>query len=152
MLRLFLVLVFIIKPVQSYGQDLEVKNAWIRATLAGQRVAAGFATIQNARGLSLVEVSSPAAQTVEMHHMFMEHGVMNMRKMDRVDADANGMITFEPSGQHIMLIGINHPMQAGEKVVLTMTFVSNIVPYDRVPVNVEFSIINGAHAQKWHHD
>jgi len=64
--------------------QVEIENAWARATPPAARVAGGYLVIRNAGPAPdrLIGASSPAAARVEMHVMGMENGVMKMRQVE----------------------------------------------------------------------
>ena len=51
-----------------------------------------------------------------------EGGMSQMREMPTVDVKAGGTVSFEPGGKHIMLVGLSHPLVAGDSFPLTLTF------------------------------
>jgi copper(I)-binding protein len=54
--------------------------------------------------------------------MTMDGGVMKMRPLDGLEVPANQPVTLKPGGVHIMLQGLNEPLQAGKFFPLTLTF------------------------------
>jgi hypothetical protein len=54
--------------------------------------------------------------------MTMEGSVMKMRPLAGVDVPANQPVALKPGGTHIMLEGLNEPLQAGKSFPLTLTF------------------------------
>ena len=102
--------------------ELEVTNAWARATPGKAENGAAYLTIQSPTPDRLVAVSSPAAKKAELHTMSMEGMVMKMRPLAGLDIPAGQPVTLKPGGQHIMLEGLNAPLREGQSFPLTLTF------------------------------
>ena len=54
--------------------------------------------------------------------MSMSGTVMQMRPLAGIDIPAGQPVTLKPGSEHIMLIGLNHPLQEGQSFPLTLTF------------------------------
>jgi periplasmic copper chaperone A len=102
--------------------QVEIKDAWARATPGKAENGAAYLTIETPAPDKLVAVSSPAAKKTTLHTMTMDGGVMKMRPLDGLDVPANQPVTLKPGGIHIMLQGLNEPLQAGKSFPLTLTF------------------------------
>ena len=102
--------------------QVEIKDAWARATPGKAENGAAYLTIETPAPDKLVAVSSPAAKKTTLHTMTMDGGVMKMRPLDGLDVPANQPVMLKPGGIHIMLQGLNEPLQAGKSFPLTLTF------------------------------
>ena len=69
----------------AQGGDVEIKNAWARATPGGAQTAAVYVTITSPADDRLTGVSTPVAKEAQLHSMSMDGGVMKMRQVDSVD-------------------------------------------------------------------
>jgi copper(I)-binding protein len=111
-------------PVTAVG-NLEISGGFARATLPNAPVGGVFFTITNT-GTSddrLVSVTSPAADTGQMHEMSMQGEVMKMRELpDGIAIPAGASVTLEPSGLHVMFMGLKAPFVEGQSVKVTLTF------------------------------
>ncbi len=103
----------------AYAGDIQVRNAWARATAPGQDTAMVDLVITSAHRAKLVGFSSKACKTAEMHSMTHEDGMMKMREVQAIDLPA-GRMSFQESGYHLMLVGLYSPLKAGERVPLTL--------------------------------
>jgi copper(I)-binding protein len=105
--------------------DLVITRAWSRATPGGAKVAGGYLTIEN-RGHSterLQSASATHALRTEIHEMAVNDGVMTMRPLDRGLAIAPGqVVTLAPGGGHLMFIGLDGPLHAGDQMPVTLSF------------------------------
>ena len=108
--------------VLAQTNQLEVSNAWARATPGKAENGAAYVTIVSPTADRLVSVSSPAAKKAGLHSTTMDGGMMKMRPLAGVDVPANEPVTLKPGGMHIMLQGLNEPLQAGKSFPLTLTF------------------------------
>ena len=102
--------------------EVEIKDAWARATPGKAETGAAYLTIQSPVADRLVSVSSAIAKKAELHTMTMEGSVMKMRPLNGIDVPANQPVTLKPGGVHIMFMSLNEPLQAGKSFPLTLTF------------------------------
>ena len=102
--------------------QLEVSDAWARATPAKAENGIAFLTIRSPTSDRLVLVSSPVARKAELNTMEMSGMVMKMRPIASLDIPAGQPVTLKPSGEHIMLMGLNGPLREGQSFPLTLTF------------------------------
>ena len=102
--------------------QVTVEQPWSRATPPGAEIGAGFMTLKNAGASAarVVGASSPAAARVEMHVTTHEGNVMQMREVPAYEVPAGGTFVLAPGGAHLMLFGLKRPLQAGERVPLTL--------------------------------
>src|SRR5947209_20516151 len=87
--------------------ELEINNAWARATPGKSENGAAYLTIQSPTADRLVSASSPVAKKAELHTMSMQGMVMKMRPVSGVDVPAGQPVSLKPGGEHIMLIGLD---------------------------------------------
>jgi copper(I)-binding protein len=102
--------------------QLEVSDAWARATPGKAENGAAYLTIRSPTADRLVSASSPAAKKAELHTMEMAGMVMKMRPLAGLDIPAGRPVTLKPGGEHIMLMGLNTPLREGQSFPLTLTF------------------------------
>ncbi len=111
----------------AYAQSsspIVISHAWARATPASAPNGAVYLTITN-HGTTddrLTGASTAVASKAQMHITLNENGVMKMRPMADVPIKAGGSAQFKPDGMHIMLLGLKHPLKAGDTFPLTLTF------------------------------
>ena len=103
--------------------QVQIENAWARATPPGAKVAAGYMTIRNGGAADrLVSVSSPAAAKVETHTTVKDGDVSRMREVKGYVVPAKGTLELAPGGSHLMLVDIKAPLKEGDKVPLVLRF------------------------------
>ena len=102
--------------------QLEVSNAWARATPAKAEYGVAYLTIRSPTADRLLSASSPAAKKAELHTMEMAGMVMKMRPLPGLDIPAGQPVALKPGGEHIMLIGLQQPLREGQSFTLTLNF------------------------------
>lgn len=118
-----LLLLFCSLPAFAAGQ-VEVSNAWARATLPGQDVGGVYLDVKSERDAKLTGVKSALAEKATIHSMKIENGMMEMRAVSVVELPAGKTVKLDPGGMHLMLLGLKKPLVPGAKVPLTL-FVEN---------------------------
>ena len=108
--------------VLAQTNQLEVSNAWARATPAKAENGAAYVTIVSPTPDRLLSASSPAAKKAELHTMEMAGMVMKMRPIAGLDIPAGQPVALKPGGEHIMLIGLQQPLREGQSFTLTLNF------------------------------
>lgn len=100
--------------------QVTVKDAWVRATVAGQKATGAFMEIADPAGGRLVSASTSVAGVTELHEMSMEGTTMKMRAVPGIDLPAGKAVELKPGGLHVMLMDLKQPLSAGESVALTL--------------------------------
>jgi len=106
--------------------DLKISETTIAPTRPGQPSAAAFLTIQNngkaPDQLIGVLIGSEIATRGELHTMKHENGMMMMREVPGFKLDTGKIVALKPGGDHLMLIGIQKPLEEGQQIPLTLVF------------------------------
>lgn len=102
-----------------------ITGAWARATAPGQPVGAAYMTIASPVGLTLQSIDTSAAKSVEVHTMDHRNGVMRMRAVPTLRVAAGVPVQLAPGGMHLMLMGLQQPLKAGDTLRLKMTFATD---------------------------
>lgn len=109
----------------ALASDIMIMNAEAPASLSpAVRTGAVYLMLMNhgASNDKLVKVTTPAAETAEVHETIMDGDVMKMRPVDALEIPAGGSITLQPGAMHIMLVGLKAPLKEGDVVPLELTF------------------------------
>lgn len=107
---------------------VSIKDAWVRPTNPGQEVGAAYMTLTSSQNLELLSAVSDVTDSIEVHSMTMEHGVMKMRRLDTLPLEAGKPYHLSPGGFHLMLFDLKKPLVIGEKVNFILTFKSKNNP------------------------
>ncbi len=107
-------------PIPAISQ-VTVSDAWVRGTVAGQKVTGAFMQLTSVADAALVDVATPMAKFVEIHEMKKDGGMMKMQAIDRLPLPAGKPVGLEPGGYHVMLFDLKQPLKAGDIVPLTLT-------------------------------
>jgi copper(I)-binding protein len=101
-----------------------IDDPFARAVPPGQPNSAVFMALTNTGDAqrALVAAESDAAATVELHTHTMTDGMMQMRRIERIDLPAGERVTLKPGGLHVMLIGLAEQLTPGMDVALTLIF------------------------------
>ena len=104
--------------------DIEVTDAWARAPIGAMKASAAYMTIVNhgSRDDRLVGARTPVTDKAALHTHSMAEGVMRMRPVEAIALPAGGRAVLEPGGDHVMLMGIEQPLAAGDRIPLTLVF------------------------------
>ena len=106
-----------------YAQTVEVKDAWVRATVPGQKATGAFMKITAKDGAKLVAASTPAAGVAEVHEMKMEGDVMKMRAVQGgLELPAGKTVELKSGGYHVMLMDLKATLAKDSTVPLTLVF------------------------------
>lgn len=109
---------------ETAGGLIGVEHVWARATPKGAPNAVVYLTIINRGEVSdsLIGVSSPAADNVQIHQASNENGVSKMRALDALDVLPGTSVKLQPSGIHLMLLQVKQQLKEGETFPLTLNF------------------------------
>lgn len=104
------------------AQTVDVKDAWARATVQGQKASGAFMKLTAKQATRLVSVSSPVAGIVEVHEMKMEGDVMKMRAITGLDLPPGQTVELKPGGYHVMLLDLKTALRADQTIPVTLLF------------------------------
>ena len=130
-------------PVGAQAQTVEIKDAWIRGTVGGQRASGAFMNLTSRAPARLVAASSPVAGTVEIHNMRMDGGVMRVFAVDGVELPANRTVKLAPGDYHLMLMDLKRTLKPGERAPLRLTFELAGGKRETIELDVEVRQITG---------
>ncbi|MCL3880953.1 copper chaperone PCu(A)C [Marivita sp. GX14005] len=121
--------------------EIEVSDAYARSASPMAKTGAAFMILRNtgAEDDRLVDVSSDIAAKVELHtHEENAEGVMRMIHVEEgFDLPAGGETVLQRGGKHVMMMGLNEPLDEGKTVSITLTFEKAGDMVVDVPVDLE---------------
>jgi periplasmic copper chaperone A len=115
-------------PVQAADYDvgsIHITAPWARATPKGASSGAAYVTIANEGTVAdrVTCVSSGVSAACQIHTMAMERGVMKMRPVEGgLEIKSGETVTLKPSGLHLMLVDLKHPLEQGKVFEATLQF------------------------------
>lgn len=126
-------LLAILHGCQDHGPPgLKVMDPWARAMMIqgveGQEGAGGnsavYLILRNEGGVAdtLLGGASEAARAVEIHESYLEDDVMRMREVGPLEIPGGESVTLKPGGLHVMLLGLQESLVAGDSLSLTLEF------------------------------
>lgn len=105
------------------GDAPAITGAWARATAPGIDVGAAYMVIEGgSRSDRVLNVSSPRAAMVHLHTVEERDGVATMRALEAIEVPAGQRIELAPKGLHLMLMGLDGPLVAGQSFPITLRF------------------------------
>lgn len=106
-----------------YAQNVDVKDAWVRTSVQGQKATGAFMKITAKEGSTLVSVATPVAGVAEVHEMKMDGDVMRMRALPNgLALPAGKTVALTPGGYHVMLMDLKAALPKDSTIPLTLTF------------------------------
>lgn len=105
--------------------QLQIIHPYISAPPPAAKSAAGYVVIAN-EGTTpdrLIAVETPIAAMATLHVTdFGADGVARMQALDGLEIAGGEIVTLEPGGMHVMLMGLTAPLKAGDTVPATLVF------------------------------
>ena len=98
--------------------SMVITQPWARATPKGASTGAAYMTITNTGSAPdrVSCVSSDASAECQIHIMAMDSGVMKMRRIEGgLEIKPNETAAFKPSGLHLMLVHLKHPLDRARR-------------------------------------
>jgi copper(I)-binding protein len=113
-----------VRAMPAQATSLKVTDAWVREMAAGRTVTAVFLELTNAGAAErrLVRGATTAADTLELHEMKRDGGMMRMSPVPQISIPAGETVSLRPGGLHLMLFGVKRPLAAGDTIRVTLTF------------------------------
>ncbi|MEQ8301585.1 MAG: copper chaperone PCu(A)C [Hyphomonas sp.] len=111
------------KPLPEGVSVIEVADAYVVMPAEGRDIAGGGMVI-TVRGEDekLVAASADFADSVEIHTMSMEGGMMKMRRLDSLPVSEDEPLVLERGGNHLMFFGVSPDIAIGDSVDIVLTF------------------------------
>lgn len=136
------------------AQTVDVKDAWARPTVQGQKATGAFMKLTAKDGAKLVAVSSPVAGVSEVHEMKMDGDVMKMRAVaGGLDLPAGKAVELKPGGYHVMLMDLKVALVKDTTIPLTLVFkdAKGVETKTELTVPVSMTAVVGASAPMGEH-
>lgn len=104
--------------------DVMIHDGWARASLGNAPNSAAYMTlmIDGDATDKLIAVSTPLAETAELHTHMMNDGIAKMRPVEAIEVAPGEPTVLQPGGLHVMLMGLKGKLNEGDALPLTLTF------------------------------
>jgi copper(I)-binding protein len=107
-------------PTESAACALTVMDPWVKATDMEMTGAFGMVENPTDADITVVSASSPSAGMMEIHEVVDQDGSMVMQQKEGgLVVPANGSATLQPGSDHLMLMQLPAPIEAGDEVEIT---------------------------------
>lgn len=105
-------------------RPVEVRDAWARAADSAAVTAVYFTVLNHESSpVTLVSVTSPAAESVTLHETMQMEGMVHMMPLDSAQTIAAGdSLVLAEGAKHLMLTGLRRTLVGGDTVALALTF------------------------------
>ncbi|ODA90638.1 hypothetical protein ATY41_09450 [Leifsonia xyli subsp. xyli] len=124
------------------ADGVQVSKAWVKA--AGSGMTAAFGDVKNTGSGTAIVVgaTSSAASSLQLHETVTKNGAETMQEAKSgFRIPAGSTLHLAPGGSHIMLMGLKAPLEAGQKISVTLRFSDGSTSPVAVPVK-DFSGAN----------
>jgi copper(I)-binding protein len=103
--------------------EVEVRDAWSRATTPGMPMGAIYAEFRNTGGrdMGVDSIKTSVAKLAEIHESVEIDGMMRMREIVPFTIPAGETVKLQPGGKHIMLMGLKNALREGQKARIEIT-------------------------------
>lgn len=121
MLKQLITALFVLAAASAHAQ-VDVTDAWARATGPGQKATGVFMNLTAKKATRLVGVKTELTPVAEVHEMKMDKDVMKMQAVKALDLPAGQTVSLKPGSLHVMLMDLKAPVAEDSHVVLTLLF------------------------------
>lgn len=133
----------------AWAAGVQAHDAWVALTPPGAHATAGFMTLHNGgeADVDLVAAAADGFDAVELHRSFNENGMHRMVEQERIAIPAGEAVRLAPGGYHIMLIGLQRPLEEGDSVPIELTFDNGSRLVVEAPIKRRSQAMGGAHSE-----
>ena len=117
-----LIAAFCLLATASAQAQVDVTDAWARATGKGQKATGVFMNLTAKKATRLVGIKTDLTPIAEVHEMKMEQDVMKMQTIKALDLPAGQTVSLKPGSFHVMLMDLKAPVEEDSHVIVTLLF------------------------------
>ena len=110
-----------VKPEKDGGVAIEMVSGVIHTAPPGSKVNAGYGILKNNtdKDIILKSFRSPVFDNTEAHSMeYSDAGTAKMRHLKELKIPANGELSLESGGLHLMFIGMRRDIAVDEEIMI----------------------------------
>lgn len=126
-MRLAIIAIVTTLALASCGEDdarVITEEGFIRLPASGSNMSAAYLSVVRGENDRLVGARIEGVDRTELHTVSEDEGIMRMRQVDGYDLSAGEPLVLKPGGKHLMLIGIDEPLDEGDEREVTLLFES----------------------------
>ena len=115
---------------------ITVSDPYIPAMPSGQPNGLAYMELTNGsdQDIEVVGAEGTISKVIELHTHIMQDGMMQMKRVEKIDLPAGKTVQLKTGGLHVMLIGLNQDLVPDTKVSLTLVFSDGSKKELEVPV------------------
>ncbi|WP_084039098.1 copper chaperone PCu(A)C [Demequina sp. NBRC 110053] len=104
--------------------EITITDPWVKAVDEGMTAAFGELTNGTDQAIVLVAASTDASPMIELHETVTgdDGAAMMQQKEAGFTIEPGESLLMEPGGNHIMLMGVEEPIEVGAEVDFTLSF------------------------------
>jgi hypothetical protein len=120
------------EPV-PHRHPVQLRDAWVRAqpSASGMSVLYGTLANESDREWVITRVMCERVRRPEIHETVVENDVARMRRVSELRLAKDERVELRPGGLHLMLMGLEAPLQPGEYLYCTFLAGDVVVARDR---------------------
>jgi len=100
--------------------DPIVSMAWVGESIPGQTTATLQLNLTTMKAVNLMSVSSPMAESIEIHSLMMHKGAMKLQVVNNLPLAEHRTTKFGSRGLFLMMTGIKQPLKTGDRVPVSL--------------------------------
>jgi copper(I)-binding protein len=122
-------LAYMYLSVSRPDNKIQVVDAWSPAAPPTMAMHAGYLSLQNhsSDSIELVEVSSVAYESIEIHQSLSIDGVLSMRMLPSLSVEPRAKVQFKSGGLHLMMRKPLAPRPLGGSFPVSFKFADGAV-------------------------
>jgi len=107
----------------SQGNNLQVKNQWMRPEAKGMGTALYF-EVENPTDKpdTLYKVTSDVSNMIQLHETYTKDELMGMREVGEFVIEPKSSIELKPGGYHIMVMKLKRDIKKGDVIEFNLLF------------------------------
>ena len=119
-----------------FGADVEIDEAYARASIPNVPNSAAFFVIKNNsdKDIAITSANSDIAEKNELHTHIKENQMLKMMKIEKLVVPAKSSLELKSGGDHVMLMGLKKELKAGDEINLELSFSDGDKKSIKVPV------------------
>ena len=100
--------------------DPIVSRAWVGESVPGQTTATLQLNVTTVKPVTLLTVSSPAAEAIEIHSLTKHKGVLQPLVVNNLHLREHSTVIFGSKGLFLMMTGIKQQLNTGDKIPVSL--------------------------------